>query len=74
MLITRKLNKKFLVDFINKDEKINGLDKVYQIRSSLPAITHIDNSCRVQTVNKKRNPKFHKLLSTFIKSQDVQFN
>ncbi len=65
MLITRKLNKKFLISINEDDEKINGLDKVNQIRSSVPAITHIDNSCRVQTVNKKRNPKFHKLLSTF---------
>tara|TARA_B100000886_G_C20422448_1_gene492249 strand:+ start:809 stop:2644 length:1836 start_codon:yes stop_codon:yes gene_type:complete len=67
MLITRKLNKKFLFNHINKDDKINGLDQVNQIRSSLPAITHIDNSCRVQTVNKKRNPEFHKLISTFYK-------
>ena len=37
------------------------------IRSSLPAITHIDNSCRVQTVSKDRNFKFYSLLKEFHK-------
>lgn len=31
----------------------------------LPAITHVDNSCRPQTVSAKTNPKFHALLTTF---------
>ena len=64
MLITRQLNEKFLLE-INKKQNNFGLNKVNQIRSKLPAITHIDNSCRVQTVKKERNPKFHKLLSDF---------
>ena len=67
MLITRKLNKKFLIKTFKKDKNFDGLDQVNQVRSSVPAITHIDNSCRVQTVSKKRNPKFHKLLDKFHK-------
>ncbi len=31
----------------------------------IPAVTHIDNSARIQTVNKHDNPKFHKLLKAF---------
>ena len=33
----------------------------------VPAITHIDYSARIQTVNKNTNPKFHHLISTFHK-------
>tara|TARA_B100000212_G_scaffold340282_2_gene320514 strand:+ start:634 stop:2466 length:1833 start_codon:yes stop_codon:yes gene_type:complete len=66
MLITRKLDDKFLLK-INLDKNNLGLNKVNQIRSTLPAITHIDNSCRVQTVKKERNPKFHNLLNEFYK-------
>jgi len=36
-------------------------------RSEIPAITHVDNSARVQTVDKKRNPLYHKLISEFKK-------
>jgi carbamoyltransferase len=31
----------------------------------LPAVTHVDNSARVQTVKQKDNPKFHELLNSF---------
>ena len=34
-------------------------------RSKLPAITHIDNSARHQSVTEKNNPKFYKLISSF---------
>ena len=36
-----------------------------QARSDLPAITHVDYSARVQTVDAKRNPSFHRLLTRF---------
>jgi len=36
-----------------------------QKRSSLPAITHVDYSARVQTVDKERNPDFHRLIQRF---------
>jgi carbamoyltransferase len=42
-----------------------GLDKLRQIRSSVPAITHVDFSARVQTVNAEDNPVYHRLLQKF---------
>ncbi|MBI3235978.1 MAG: hypothetical protein HYZ42_18415 [Bacteroidetes bacterium] len=39
--------------------------KLNVARSVLPAITHIDFSARVQTVNTQQNPRFHKLIATF---------
>ena len=47
------------------DTSAKGLDKLHQLRSSVPAITHVDNSARVQTVHQLSNPKFHRLISEF---------
>ncbi len=35
------------------------------MRSEIPAITHVDNSARIQTVNKDDNPRYHSLLNAF---------
>lgn len=40
-------------------------DKLYYLRSDLPAITHLDYSARVQTVHKETNPKYWELLKAF---------
>ena len=42
-----------------------GLDKSKYLRSVIPAVTHVDNSARVQTVHKETNPRFHALLEAF---------
>jgi carbamoyltransferase len=47
------------------DDSLFGIDKLNQARSTLPAITHVDFSARVQTVNKSTNPEFHQLLTDF---------
>ena len=47
------------------DGQSEGLDKLKQIRSEIPAITHVDYSARVQTVDKKDNPLYHRLISAF---------
>ena len=65
MLITRILNSKFLKDSKSDPNVYRGIDRVNQIRSVIPAITHIDNSCRIQTISKERNPLFYMLLSKF---------
>lgn len=40
-------------------------ERLYTLRSDLPAITHVDFSARIQSVNKNVNPRFHHLLSSF---------
>jgi carbamoyltransferase len=42
-----------------------GIEKLNYRRSTIPAITHVDYSARVQTVDEARNPDFHKLLTKF---------
>jgi carbamoyltransferase len=46
-------------------EKAFGIDKLKFNRSVIPAITHVDYSARVQTVDKQRNPLLHKLMTRF---------
>lgn len=41
------------------------MERLYVLRSDLPAITHIDFSARVQTIHKETNPRYWKLLDTF---------
>lgn len=47
------------------DNHLFGIEKLKQPRSELPAITHVDYSARVQTVNNTTNPKFTQLLNAF---------
>lgn len=47
------------------DREAEGLDRLRQIRSTVPAVTHVDGSARVQTVDAARNPEFHALLRHF---------
>ena len=42
-----------------------GIEKLNYARSTVPAITHVDYSARVQTVDDQRNPLLHKLMSRF---------
>jgi len=49
----------------SNDEESSGIDQLHGCRSSVPAITHVDYSARVQTVDKERHPLLYKLLSRF---------
>jgi carbamoyltransferase len=42
-----------------------GLDVVKEVRSDVPAITHVDYSARVQTVDAERQPRLHRILQAF---------
>ncbi len=56
---------------IKNNPNIKGLDKINTPWSKLPAITHVDYSCRLQTVSKKTNPYFHNILNEFYKTTSV---
>ena len=49
----------------NETSDACGLDKLQGIRSVVPAITHVDHSARVQTVDEHRHPRLHKLMRAF---------
>ena len=48
-----------------EEQALFGIDKLDVARSEIPAVTHIDYSARIQTVDRETNPRFHKLLSVF---------
>jgi len=64
MLLTAPV-KKSIRKKVNEEEKLIGIDKLQIVRSSIPAVTHIDYSARVQTVKKEDNPIYHGLLTKF---------
>jgi carbamoyltransferase len=45
--------------------ELSGLARLAQARSVIPAVTHVDHSARVQTVDAQRNPRLHGILSAF---------
>ena len=47
------------------DGTLFGIEQLKQIRSEIPAVTHVDYSARLQTVHRDTNPRFHALLEAF---------
>jgi len=43
----------------------HGLEKQKTPRSTIPAVTHVDGSARIQTVSQAENPRFHELIAAF---------
>jgi carbamoyltransferase len=51
----------------SEQQALFGIDKLNVPRSTIPAVTHVDYSARVQTVHAETNPRFHALLAAFKK-------
>ena len=47
------------------EEALFGIDKLNVVRSSIPAVTHVDYSARVQTVHRETNPLYYELIERF---------
>jgi len=65
MLIVAPVNKNHRIAMTSEQEKLFGIEKLNVPRSTLPAITHVDYSARIQTVHESTNPKFYNLLKAF---------
>jgi len=50
---------------VSGEEELFGLDKLHLVRSSIPAVTHVDYSARIQTVSKDINPLYYKMIEKF---------
>ena len=65
MLLVADIENKHRRKMTNEEEALFGIEKLNVPRSTLPAITHVDYSARVQTVHKETNPRYHALISAF---------
>jgi len=65
MLLVAPVRKEIRRQMSKEQETLFGLDKLHVVRSEIPAVTHVDYSARVQTVDPKTNPLYYKMLSTF---------
>ena len=67
MLLVAQVKKEICKEMSKEEKKLFGIQKLNISRSSVPAITHVDYSARIQTVNKKTNPRYYKLIDAFKK-------
>jgi len=67
MLLVSDVKKEKQIRMSENDNKLFGIDKLNIKRSSIPAITHVDYSARIQTVHKETNPKYYDLINEFKK-------
>ncbi len=67
MLLVADVNKKHQLNMSDEEKNLFGINKLNIKRSSIPAITHVDYSARIQTVHKETNFKFYNLILEFKK-------
>jgi carbamoyltransferase len=65
MLLVADVVAKHRIPMTEDQRKLFGIDKLNVPRSSIPAVTHVDYSARVQTVHKETNPRYHEMIRRF---------
>jgi len=65
MLVVAPVKEEHRLDTTDQDKGLFGIEKLNIPRSTIPAITHVDYSARIQTVHKDTNPRYHALISAF---------
>jgi carbamoyltransferase len=67
MLLVADVKDEHRIAMTAEQEKLFGIEKLNVPRSSIPAVTHVDYSARVQTVHRETNPRYYELISKFKK-------
>ena len=65
MLLVADINLDKQIQMSDKQKKLFGIDKLNIKRSEIPAVTHVDYSARIQTVDGKNNKSYYDLISKF---------
>lgn len=65
MLLVAGLRNEHRVAMTEEQQHLFGIDKLNVVRSTIPAVTHVDYSARIQTVHRDSNPRYHALISRF---------
>jgi len=65
MLLVADVREELRREMTDEEKALFGIDKLNVPRSSIPAVTHVDYSARIQTVHADTNPRYHQLISRF---------
>ena len=65
MLLVANVNEDLRRPMVPDDAQLFGIDRLNVPRSTIPAVTHVDCSARIQTVHESTNPRYHALLTAF---------
>jgi carbamoyltransferase len=65
MLLVADINSEKQIKMTDEEKKLFGIDKLNIKRSEIPAVTHVDYSARIQTVDKNFNKRYYDLISKF---------
>jgi carbamoyltransferase len=65
MLLVAEVKKELQHQMTEEELKLFGIDKLNIARSTIPAVTHVDYSARIQTVHKETNPDYWELIKKF---------
>lgn len=65
MLLVAPVKEERRKPMLDEHKKLFGIEKLNIVRSDIPAITHVDYSARVQTVNPQTSPRYYKLIKKF---------
>jgi carbamoyltransferase len=65
MLLVAPLKEEIRRDMTDEEQTLFGIDKLHVVRSDIPAITHIDYSARIQTVDGDYNPMYYCVIKKF---------
>ena len=65
MAIVAPVRKELRTPMTSEQQRLFGIDKLNVPRSTIPTVTHVDYSARIQTVHRENNPRFHELIRRF---------
>jgi len=65
MLIVSNINKDKIIEMTKDQKNLFGIDKLNVKRSTIPAVTHVDYSARIQTVHMETNKRYFRLIKKF---------
>jgi carbamoyltransferase len=65
MLLVADVAARHRIPMTSEQKSLFGIDQLNVPRSSIPAVTHVDYSARIQTVHRDTNPRYHALISRF---------